>query len=134
MNMTNISSFTVASVCVAILIVGFLAGSYASQEDAFGAANPGTQATIATSSNPTVGTSPSLVFATSTCQARVITTYANPIMVYFSDFKGQRPSATAGHLQSASTTVAYDASVYGCNAVYIYGYTGNTAITVSEAR
>lgn len=114
------------------LIVGaFIAGSYTYHASA--SAPSGLQATMATSSNPTVGTTALLVFATSTCATRIVSTYASPVMMYFSDFTGQRPSATAGHLQAASTTVAYDSGLYGCGAVYMYGFV-STAITVSEAR
>lgn len=91
-------------------------------------------ATVATSSNPTVGTTAVTLFATSTCAARVITTYANPIMLTFGDYANQTPTATYGHLQSASTTVTYDAGQYGCGLFKVYGYTANTAITVTESR
>lgn len=90
-------------------------------------------ATVATTSNPTVTTSASLVFATSTCAARTISTVASPIMITFTDAQGKVPTATFGVLQAASTTVAYDASQYGCGAVRIYSFV-SSAITVQEAR
>lgn len=91
-------------------------------------------ATVATTSNPTVGTTAVTLFATSTCASRIITTYANPIMLTFSDRIAQTPTATFGHLQAASTTVTYDAGQYGCGLYKVYGYTANTAITVTETR
>jgi hypothetical protein len=104
-----------------------------SQNLAKASAPIGLQAYVATSSAPTVGTSPSLVFATSTCSARVITTYASPIMISLSDVQGFTPSATQGHLQAASTTVVYDSGLYGCGAVRIYSFVSG-AITVTETR
>lgn len=123
---------------IPVLILGLLALSVFAYFTvmprlAIGSAPSGLQATIATSSNPTVGTTALLVFATSTCSTRIVSTYASPVMMYFSDITGQRPSPTAGHLQAASTTVAYDSGLYGCGAVYMYGFV-STAITVSEAR
>lgn len=88
---------------------------------------------IATSSNPTVDTTARLLFATSSCTARTITTYASPVMLTFTDNPGRVPSAIYGHLQAASTTVVYDATQVGCGAVRIYSFTSQ-AITVSEAR
>ena len=100
-----------------------------------GASAPsGLPANIATTTNPTVGTTAALVFATSSCASRSITTSANPIMITFSDYLGQTPTATFGHLQAASTTVVYDSGQWGCGAVKIYGYTGNQVLTVTESR
>lgn len=101
-----------------------------------GSAHPGLAASVATTSNPTVTTSPSLAVATTTggnCSARIITTYAQPIMITFSDVQGKVPSGTFGHYQPASTTVAYDSGLYGCDAVRIYSF-ASQAITVSETR
>jgi hypothetical protein len=54
-------------------------------------------------------------------------------MITFTDAQGKVPTATFGVLQAASTTVAYDASQYGCGAVRIYSFV-SSAITVQEAR
>lgn len=90
-------------------------------------------ATVATTSNPTIGTSGVVLFATSTCIGRVVTTVASPIMLTFSDYAGQTPTALFGHLQAASTTVYYDASQYGCGLFKAYGF-ASSAITVTEYR
>lgn len=121
---------TIAAVMLAGLFISFMA------HDASASAPSGLPATIATTSNPTVNTTAALVFATSTnqsCAARIITTYASPIMLTFSQNQGKIPTGTFGHLQPASTTVAYDSGQYGCNAVYIYSFVSQ-AITVSESR
>ena len=102
-----------------------------------GAQYPGLAARIATTSNPTVTNSSTLVFATTTsvqCSSRTITTYASPIMITFADVAGNGgPTGTFGHLQPASTTVTYDSGLVGCGALRIYSFTSQ-AITVSEAQ
>lgn len=107
------------------------------QEQPLRGAGPGLVARIATSSNPTVSTSVAApIFATSTspmCSSRIVSTTGSAVMLYFSDILGQRPSFNSGHVQAASSTVMYDAELYGCSAVYAYGFT-STVITVSEAR
>jgi hypothetical protein len=93
----------------------------------------GLPATVATTSNPTVTATPGRNFATSTCATRIITTSASPIMITFSDFQGDVPTGSFGHLQAASTTVAYDSGQYGCNAVRIYSFTSQS-VTLTETR
>lgn len=109
------------------LLFSSLLASYA------GAAAPsGLQAIVSTSSNPTVTTTAAIVFATTTqCSSRVVTTYASPIMLTFSDNQGKTPTGTYGHLQLASTTVAYDSGIYGCGAYKVYSFVSQ-AITVTE--
>lgn len=95
---------------------------------------PGQQTSIATTSNPAVTNTASLVFASSTCTARIITTAASPIMITFGDIAGNGgPTGTFGHLQAASTTVVYDSGQVGCGALRVYSFTSQN-ITVSEAR
>jgi len=121
-------------VLVCVLALGwFLSVTDTKVELPFGGASDGIAVNVATTSNPTVGTSAVTVFATSTCLTRVVTTYASPVMITFSDRIGQTPTATFGHLQAASTTVVYDASEYGCGLYKMYGFV-STAITVSETR
>lgn len=107
--------------------------AFAVPSSALGSAPSGLQATVATSSNPTVTSSASVVFATSTCAARIISTGASAVMLTFSDNQGKTPTATYGHLQSASTTVAYDSGLYGCGLVKAYSF-ASQAITVTETR
>lgn len=95
----------------------------------------GVPATVATSSLMSVGPSNAVTLtATSSCNARIVTTYANPVMLTFSDYLGQSPTATFGHLQAASTTVVYDSGVYGCGLMKAYGYTASTSITFTSVR
>jgi len=91
-------------------------------------------ATIATTTTDTVTSTATRIVATSTCSARIISTSGTSgIMLTFSDIEGKVPSATAGHWQAASTTIAYDASQYGCGAVRAYAG-ASTLVTISEAR
>lgn len=90
-------------------------------------------ATVATTSLNAVTSTASVVFATSSCVSRIISTQASGIMIGFTDKQGFVPSGTQGFWQPASTTVSYDASQFGCGAVRIYSGTTQN-ITVSEAR
>lgn len=86
---------------------------------------------VATSSLMVVGPSnANTLFATSSnCTSRVITTYANPVMLSFTGLLV--PNGTQGHLQPASTTVSYDNANFGCGAVTAWGFTASTSITVT---
>lgn len=90
-------------------------------------------ATVATSSPSAVTTTARTIFATSTCATRVISTRESAITLTFSDNQGVTPTATYGHVQAASTTVAYDAAQYGCNAFKAYSFTAQN-LSVMEAR
>lgn len=118
----------VLSLGAAMLLIVFLGAPSAK-----GAAPSGLPASIASSSLQTVTTSARLLFATSTsCAARIITTKGTAINLTFSDKTGIRPGATAGAVQAASTTVAYDGGLYGCDAVYAYSY-ASQVLDVYEA-
>jgi hypothetical protein len=93
----------------------------------------GLQATIATTSVESVTTTPILVFATSTCAARTISTTASPIMITFSDNQSFQPSGIQGFLQAASTTASYNGGLTGCGAMRIYSFVAST-ISVTESR
>ena len=99
-----------------------------------GATQPNQQSLIATSSTVSVGIQENKTIFTSKtrCASRTISTVAQPIMISFSS--DITPTGTVGHLQPASTTVAYEAGLYGCGAVTAYGQTASTTITVSEFR
>lgn len=98
-----------------------------------GSAPAGLPATVATSSNLTVSATALSALATSTCAARIVTTGAAAVMLTFSDYAGQTPTGLYGHLQAASTTVAYDSGLYGCGLMKVYSF-ATQQITVSETR
>lgn len=129
--MTLTKSVLYFGAILAILSIVYLLGASAPRVGA--SAPAGIAATVATTSNPTIGTIAATLFATSSCSSRIITTYASPITLTFSDYIGQTPTGTFGHLQAASTTVVYDATVYGCGLYKAFGFS-STAITVSETR
>ena len=99
---------------------------------ALGAANE-VQATVATTSNDVLGTTASLIYATSTCGARIISTGTSAIMLTFSDAQGAVPTGVNGIWQAASTTVSYSNGTYGCSAVRAFSYTTATT-TVVETK
>jgi hypothetical protein len=64
------------------------------------------------------------------CAVRIVTTLANPIMLSFTSTL--TPNATTGHLQTASTTVAYENGIYGCGQLSAYGFNASTSITATQ--
>ena len=121
---------------VAVMVMAIVAYVFGTMTANVGASAPsGLQSSVATTSNPIVGTTVGTLFATTTnCASRVISTVEKPIMLTFSDYAGQTPTATFGHLQSASTTVVYDSGIYGYGLVKVYGFDANSTITVTETR
>jgi len=125
---------TSTAVILALVLVCGLMASIIRAEPASGASFPGSKATVATTSQSAVGTTAITLFASSTaCTSRIVTTYAQPIMLTFSDVTGQTPTGTFGAIQAASTTVTYDAEIYGCDRVKAYSY-GSQTITIQENR
>lgn len=101
----------------------------------YGQSTSGLSATVATTTlSRTIGTSQSLLVASSTCTSRVISTTNGAVYLTFSDIQGIVPTATTGHLQLGSTTVVYDSGLYGCGAIRAISATGgNVVVSVSEA-
>lgn len=66
------------------------------------------------------------------CASRVVSTLGgSAIMLSFDP--DITPAAGVGHVQAASTTVAYPADTYGCGAVQAYGFASST-VTRTETR
>ena len=114
-----------------ILVIVYLFGASATQIQA--GAMPGLTTNVASTSAYSFGTTAVSLMATSSCVTRIISTQASPIMLTFSDWSGQTPTALIGHIQAASTTIVYDADKYGCGLFKAYGFTTATT-TVSETR
>lgn len=80
-----------------------------------------------------------LVFSsTDRCSSRIISTVGSSIMLNFASTSAQATSTAylsefVGHIQGASSTVAYDSGIYGCPNVGIYGV-ASTTIRVTEFR
>lgn len=131
MTLTKIT-LVLGGALIALTVSYFL---FANAVPTYGSAPSGLPATVATTSNPVVGTTAVTIIATSSaCTSRIISTGSYPIMLTFSDYANQTPTGSFGFFQGASTTVAYDSGIYGCGLVKAYGYTGNINITVSETR
>ena len=105
----------------------------------FASAPSGLPSTVATTSQILVGPGvgmEKILFATSTnCASRIISSVVSPLMLQFTLAFGSTtlPNGTSGHLQAASTTIAYDSGLYGCNAVVAYAFS-STTISISETR
>lgn len=92
------------------------------------------QARFASTTNFTVSSSAIRLTATSSCAARIITVQNSAVNVTFSDFRGDRPTATVGHLLSAtSSPYVFTAEDVGCGAVFGIRATGLDApLTITE--
>lgn len=125
----------IQNIITIILAVAVLVLVTTSRFSPAGGAPDGTVARVATSSAQTIGTTANTIFATSTnCTSRVITTTSKAVMLTFSNSSGQTPTGALGHLQLASTTVSYEANLYGCDAVKAYGFDSSSNITTTELR
>lgn len=106
------------------------------------AANPaGYPAQVATTSILAVGPQANMyAFGTTTresaynCSARVISTDYQPIRISFASVSSTTLSTSVGIYQAASTTVAYDAALYGCGYVTVRGLNASTTIQLVETR
>ena len=92
-------------------------------QGAQGAAPGGMLTMVATSSTIDATSASRVAFASSTdCTSRVITVpVGGGIRISFADLPGITLSATVGHIQAASTTVTYDAGLYGCGQLTVWG-------------
>lgn len=101
----------------------------------FGSAPVGLPTSVATTSQFTVTTTQQRALATSTCDARIVTTTTGAVMLSFTDLQGFVPTPILGHLQLASTTVVYDSGQYGCGAMRVISATGATSVVIiSETK
>lgn len=121
-----------STVFIFTLFIGFMGIKTGSKS--FGSSTIGIPAVIATSSTIVVGIQQNKTLFTVNpyCSSRIITTTGNPIMLSFDT--NITPSATVGHFQATSTTVAYDSGLYGCSDVKAYGVNASTTITITETR
>lgn len=130
----TLQNTTLLLLATAFLIALCAVFYFTTTSQVFAGSPPGIPAVVATSSNPSLPAGGStLVFATSTCSARVIAASSSPLMISFSDIQGQIPSVLTGIQQLASTTVLYDSERYGCGAVRIWSKTADI-IGVMESR
>lgn len=141
--MTNRNFFPIVLVSLA-LCATVIAGIFilAEAQRANASAPIGLVATVATSSTLAVGPQNNMfAFGTTTanegryqCDSRIISTVGYPILISFASLSSTTLSTSVGHLQTASTTVAYDGGLYGCGYMTIRGLYASSTITISETR
>ena len=119
---------------LAVVLALFLRGA----NPAYGTSPGDTQLRHATSTQVLIAadTAPTTpVAATSTCAARIVSTFGSAIRIGFRDatisYSSTRPNGHRGFVQAASTTVVYGAQDYGCDAFFIYSYSAATT-TITE--
>ena len=133
----------IVALALVVTVFALIALMYNRPPEAKAAAYMGSFARVSSSSLASVGpTQNKVLFGTTTlssggapidtqCSARIITTVASAIMLSFGQMSSTTPSGTIGHLQAASTTVAYDSGLYGCGLVTAYAFS-STTITLTE--
>lgn len=111
-----------------------------------GGAFTGTASNVRLATTTTVGPQGSAVVKTQVfaangaCKSRTITTDGtSAIRISFKDIPGSgnigstTVGATVGHLQLASTTVAYDSEIYGCGTWNVWAW-ASTTLSVTETQ
>lgn len=131
--MTSSKTFIGAIVVGAAILLGFIFSSLFQAPQALGESFTGTISRIDSATTTTVGpdTIVTIFNRGSDCDARVVSTQGQEIMLGFGTVAGFSVSATAGHYQGASTTVVYDSGQIGCGDVTAFAW-ASTSITVSE--
>ena len=128
----------ILTVTLILLIAFALALFYRGANQALGDSSGQLPANISTTTVLTVTATANPggpIFATSTfCLARIVTTGSSSARMLFDERQGMRPAASIGVFQAASSTVTYPAENYGCNAVFLYIYTGVSTIFVTETK
>lgn len=128
---------------IIVFLVGFVA--FYRPELAAGSAPTGLSTSLAISNVISVGpggaetggSNTQIATSSPNCTSRVVTTYSRPIAISFgtsSLYALATSSLQQGMLQAASTTVSYDAGLYGCDFWTAYGYGPTTTITFSEFK
>ncbi len=126
---TTTKSAVLASLAIFAMVLGMLYSAVALPVEA---ALPNMFARVSTSTVAIAGPQQvrTLFPARGACSSRNITTSSSSIMI---SFAGDilTPSASAGHWQAGSTTVAYDAELWGCGPVTVFGF-ASTSVTITE--
>jgi len=129
-------SFLIGSVVVAIVFTGAFYLGFASNPTTFKGAS-GLAAFQQTATSTDIGPVITQVFAKlPSCATRVISTKATAIMLTFDDRNPTNISSSTltnmvGFWQAASTTIAYDAELYGCGRWFGWS-SASTTITTAE--
>lgn len=131
----KISTYYAIAIPAVMVIAGIITALVMQAQVAVGAAFPGQQARLQTATTTILGPGTVTLFpASDFCLNRVVTTQGTEIKVLFGDAIGLTAtsvSATVGHLQAASTTVAYDSGLYGCGKM-VGRANASTTVTISS--
>lgn len=114
---------------VAIIVLAVLAFNHSGNEVSLG----GTlQARLLATATSSVGHQQdrTLFTAKEYCASRVISTLGVPVSLSFKS-SSIDPTSVRGHLQGASTTVAYDSGLYGCGEI-VAAASATTTVTIAE--
>ena len=125
-------NFIAVGIVLVIAMSGYLVFKAGERAVSLGGALAGSEAKIATSTTSNLGAAgATALFSTSTgCTSRIITTTPiAPIRLTFRD--DDVPTATFGHIQAASTSVAYDSAIYGCGRWEAFSWVAQ-AVSISE--
>ena len=121
---TKVTLAILGGVLLASLL--YLAGS---SIPVLGSAPPGLSAGTSTMYRTSASSTAGFIMNfNNSCSSRTISTASTSIMLAFGS---STPSASFGHWQGASTTVAYDSGLYGCGQWSVYGF-GTGQITITE--
>ena len=135
--------FAILAIVGVTIAIGFYLSSFT--YIAQGSAPSGLPANVATSSTATLDQygNVQVIRSTPNCNARVVTVLGGAgVMLSLGEKNASSTgaeyglasstlSATFGHYQAGSTTVAYDSGIYGCGEWYGFGF-ATTTITVTE--
>ena len=128
---TNSIWVAVVLLVVVNMVLVFLGGK---QTNTFGSAPNGLMASYATSSVLSLPSqSVVTITGTTSCAARVVTTFGVPVTVTLSEQAGQSPSANQGEVVAASSTTVFDSALYGCGKMKVWAFAA-TSIQFVETR
>lgn len=126
-------------IIIALVIIAFVGMAYYfSQPVEVVNVGYGVESTLAISTTKAVGTEENIkIFDSYPCGSRVISTGGQFIRFSLGELSpytiaSTTVSATIGFIQPASTTVVYDAALYGCGEWWAYGDTASTTISVAQ--
>ena len=133
MNKLKTIIFT-AVITILLVVVGYLVSLQIPKPIKQGSAPTGSIAISGSSSIVTLPSHTSLqIFASSTCISRTISLSATSSILFTLVDQATNPPTGAGHIQNASTTIAYDSGIYGCGLWRAYNPSQNQlTFTISE--
>lgn len=123
-----------------IVIIGLVVYGFKAEQPQLKGATSGLPSYLAIATTTAVGPQEvkTIFSSNSICTSRVVGTAGQAVMLTFGDpVNGDVSSTTltsmVGHWQGASTTVSYDAGIYGCGRWSAFGI-ASTTITTTELR